>query len=366
MNLDKIENLSKNDLIKLKETIENIEIERFKNWMKSIIQDDEKTFKKLLNLGINFNLMNEKKIIEKSIRNIKVKDIEGIELLNKIFTLNAEQVMKDKNEISANYSYISNIANDIKQTLTYNLKYEAIENEDVYINLYKLVYGNLIESKANEMFTNYAKKYNIKNAEKLINLVEKYNLHETYLKKLNNIEDFKFFVENKDYKKYLLKLNTEQKDELINYYLGTDNMEILKYLHEELNFQMTNKKSGYSTLFAKTRTEARDIQLYVINKVEDVTQNKHQMLRTVLHDEYLSLDDKLDAKMTLIKAIIARYSVEQLKEIPSILKDRKETNVIKELKKYYQSFQSWADLKEALSNDSSIEQQINNPKKIKI
>lgn len=36
--------------------------------------------------------------------------------------------------------------------------------------------------------------------------------------------------------------------------------------------------------------------------------------------------------MTLIKAIIARYSVEQLKEIPSILKDRKETNVIKELK----------------------------------
>lgn len=32
-----------------------------------------------------------KKIIEKSIRNIKVKDIEGIELLNKIFTLNAEQ-----------------------------------------------------------------------------------------------------------------------------------------------------------------------------------------------------------------------------------------------------------------------------------
>lgn len=53
--------------------------------------------------------------------------------------------MKDKNEISANCSYISNIANDIKQTLTYNLKYEAIENEDVYINLYKLVYGNLIE-----------------------------------------------------------------------------------------------------------------------------------------------------------------------------------------------------------------------------
>ena len=79
MNLDKIEKLSKNDLIKLKETIENIEIERFKNWMKSIIQDDEKTFKKLLNLGINFNLMNEKKIIEKSIRNIKIKDIEGIE-----------------------------------------------------------------------------------------------------------------------------------------------------------------------------------------------------------------------------------------------------------------------------------------------
>ena len=134
MNLDKIEKLSKNDLIKLKETIENIEIERFKNWMKSIIQDDEKTFKKLLNLGINFNLMNEKKIIEKSIRNIKIKDIEGIELLNKLFTLNAEQVMKDKNEISANYSYISNIANNIKQTLTYNLKYEAIENEDVYIN----------------------------------------------------------------------------------------------------------------------------------------------------------------------------------------------------------------------------------------
>ena len=29
MNLDKIENLSKNDLIKLKETIENIKIERF-------------------------------------------------------------------------------------------------------------------------------------------------------------------------------------------------------------------------------------------------------------------------------------------------------------------------------------------------
>ena len=48
-------------------------IERFKNWMKSIIQDDEKTFNKLLNLGINFNLMNEKKIIEKSIRNIKIE-----------------------------------------------------------------------------------------------------------------------------------------------------------------------------------------------------------------------------------------------------------------------------------------------------
>ena len=63
-------------------------------------------------IGINFTL-----------RNIKIKDIEGIELLNKLFTLNAEQVMKDKNEISANYSYISNIANNIKQTLTYNFKY---------------------------------------------------------------------------------------------------------------------------------------------------------------------------------------------------------------------------------------------------
>ena len=52
--------------------------------------------------------------------------------------------------------------------------------------------------------------------------------------------------------------------------------------------------------------------------------------------------------------------------LPIILKDRKETNLIKELKKYYQSFQSWADLKEELSNDSSIKQQINNPKKFKI
>lgn len=366
MNLDKIENLSKNDLIKLKETIEKIEIDRFYNWIKAIVKNDEKTFNQLLKLGINFNLINEKKLIETGMRSVKIKEIEGVELLNKLFTLNAEQVMHDKNEISANYSSISLIAESIKKRISYNLKYEAIENEEIYINLNKLVDKNIDKSKVNEMFTNYAKNYSIKTAEKLINLMEKYNLHEEVLKKLYKVEDFKFFLEEKNYKKYLLNLNLEQKDELMNDYLAIDKFEIFKYLHEELNFPMTHKKSGYSTLFAKTRNEAREFQIYVINKVEDITQNKHQILRTVLHDEYGTFDEKNDIKIVLIKEILNRYNVEQLKEIPKILEDRKNNGAVQSIKKYYQTFQSWSDLKEELNNDLDISQQGNNSKRFKI
>lgn len=85
------------------------------------------------------------------------------------------------------------------------------------------------------------------------------------------------------------------------------------------------------TLFSKTKEEFAEAQLFVIDRVSDITIHNQIILKTLLHQGY---SDHKASRTKLVQETINKYSPEQVEMLPIALKGREDTQNVLLVKKF--------------------------------
>jgi len=317
------------------------------NFLKSIQDNDLKSVKKSLELGLNANstsfwkdlynmgsydinetiydfLLNGKfhsvEVDSDVVKNVSTELrvlLGGNKKINeKTFTSSfiIREIFKDK--------IIKNLISD-KTPFNENLFFMAVDNIN-YSTICKNT-NTLVKKIGQSDISIYS--------DKLHKYITSHNRVGQLLNSIDNIKSLNTFMNSNHYSAYFKHASEDNKVGMMDYALAKGQIEKVKALHK-LGLSFSNcSKGSYSELFMMTNPEGHETQNYVVANIEDVTIGKNVILKTLLHFKDRTVDHI--KKMELINQILDKYPNDKLELIPEVLAKREDTLRVLFVKRYY-------------------------------
>lgn len=146
-------------------------------------------------------------------------------------------------------------------------------------------------------------------------------------------ENLEYFLSVPEYKKYFNEA-MKQEDQILlmtNSIKKADHAKI-KVLYE-MGVPFPKEKQPYSDLFLKTKEEFFEAQMFVINKIEDITFGNQIILKTLLHSKYSVVTSN---HLQLVQKTVERYLDEQADLLLKATEKREDSKEVLFVKKFYE------------------------------